>query len=752
MRVLTPPSASFAATLLLQVHLQLLVAWELATRQLAAIASPPAGFLLENLFLAAAVGSGVRATAGRGWVGSLAGAGAFASVGSYLVADHVHWRLTTRHLQMEPLKEGAVALQQLLGSIAAETTYGVVLGGLATLTFGGWLLTALPRSSPSPRPFRHLLVAFLLLGILAGIPGPTGGLEASLRNPLPILARSILAAGPSQAFPRRVDLDLTTPRFGSTTFPEDHPALAWAEQTRSWSDRSPDIIFLIFESVGATSFLVAGEPDAQALPNLASFAPRALLLPRMYAPFPGTTRSHLHLLTGGHTLTWGDLDKVFDHPFRGPTLPRSLATAGYQSALLSTSYAFHGLPRIYGSEPFDRRNYPFDADAYTESPLNSWGVSEQVLLKELDAWLPELRPDRPAFLMLHNQATHHPYSWPPDHAVPFPVDTRSDRHRAAMHFTDAVLGRLLDRWRAAGRLENTLLVVVGDHGEAFGRRHPTNFIHRDHLYEENIRSFLYLVDFRRAPGELVRAERHGSLGDVFPTLAGLLGLPAPEVPGQDLLRPEARPRIQFFHKFGVPERWGLADGRFKFTLEASGLTRPALFDLEADPTEQDDLSARNDSASTEQLAVYTELVCEWFLRAQEELVLHLEGHGSQPAPDLSERQLPGPHLLSAGTWPEGGRFSEAGKLAPEAPIALKAAGAPYPKVTSLTFVFTDPTGVSTKIRKVIQPGWTTYGVRLLREPPYPSGAWRAAVYEDHVRLAETRFEVDLAATTGPPDG
>lgn len=765
--VLPAPHVAAGATLALELLLQALAAQDLVGRGLSAAPGP--GLLAEDMLLAAAVGLVVAAAGGRGLGGRLAGAGLAGLAWTYLLADHLHWRLTARHLQLEPLKEGAIDPVQLRDSLAAEAGPGLVLAALLALAAAAWLLARLESEPARPRPFRPVLGAALLLGLLAAMPGPTRGVEASLRHPLPVLAASLAPARAPAAIPRRPDLDLGRPVFGAPAFPADAEALAWAAAARARSHpRPPDVVFLVLESVGATTFLSGDDLDAEALPTLAGLSDRALLLPRIYTPFPGTTRAHLHLLTGGHTLTWGDLREALAQRFEGPTLPRTLRAAGYQSALLSTSYAFHSLPRLYDPEPFDRRNFPFAADAYPEAKLNSWGVSERILVDELDAWLPTLAPDRPAFLMLHNQATHHPYSWPADHAVPFPVTTRRDRHRAAMHFTDAVLGQLLERWRAAGRLENTLLVVVGDHGEAFGRFHSTNFIHRDQLYEENMRSFLYLVDLRREPGRLTRAARHGGLGDVFPTLAGLLGLPPPEVPGQDLLAAGATPRLHFLHKFGVPERWGLVDGRFKFSLEAAGLSNPALFDLAADPTEQHDLAAGDAAPSpprdaelanaptsdqpdpTHQIPRYTELASEWILRAQEDLARHLPGYHPTGAPDLAARAVPGPHQLLAGAWPEGGRFREARALAPTSVLALKAAGAPYAAPTELTFTFTDPAGQVSRIRKRIEPGWTTYGVRLLRPPPHPEGAWRAAVFRGDQRLASTRFQVEAGARDAPP--
>ena len=71
----------------------------------------------------------------------------------------------------------------------------------------------------------------------------------------------------------------------------------------------------------------------------------------------------------------------------------------------------------------------------------------------------------------------------------------------ALHFGDAALGKFLDGLRARGLDTNTLFVIYGDHGEAFGQ-HEGNYGHTLFLYEENIRVPLLIA----MPGTCDRTE------------------------------------------------------------------------------------------------------------------------------------------------------------------------------------------------------------------------------------------------------
>jgi arylsulfatase A-like enzyme len=134
-------------------------------------------------------------------------------------------------------------------------------------------------------------------------------------------------------------------------------------------------------------------------------------------------------------------------------------------------------------------------------------------------------------------------------------------------------------------MEQTVVIVAGDHGESLGEHGE-----RDHgvfIYESVVRIPMII----RAPGVAPRrVGRVVRLIDVMPTVLDLLGLQAPSVDGvslvpfmrgggQDL---EAYSESEYPRRLGWSPLRALRDGRFKL-IDAP---RPELYDLEQDPFEE----------------------------------------------------------------------------------------------------------------------------------------------------------------------
>jgi len=181
-------------------------------------------------------------------------------------------------------------------------------------------------------------------------------------------------------------------------------------------------------------------------------------------------------------------------------------------------------------------------------------------------------------------AGHHPYVTP--EAGPFHDPGELGAYKNALHYGDESLGDLVSGLAARHLLDNTLLVIFGDHGEAF-RQHDGNFGHTLFVYDENVRVPL-LVALPRAT-EGIRIGRVASALDITPTVLDLLGLPASSLhEGVSLLAPR-RQMALFFSDYGVG--WlGLRDGCWKDIVEVES-GRSQLFDLCADPDESRDRAA-----------------------------------------------------------------------------------------------------------------------------------------------------------------
>ena len=125
-----------------------------------------------------------------------------------------------------------------------------------------------------------------------------------------------------------------------------------------------------------------------------------------------------------------------------------------------------------------------DAGAIGGRVDSSFGVDETSTVQRMLGWIDSLRKDERFFITYMPIAGHHPYA--SSGAGPFTGDDDFARYMNALHEGDAALGELLSGLRARQIDDDTLVVVFGDHGEAFGE-HPGNFAHTLFIHEENVR-------------------------------------------------------------------------------------------------------------------------------------------------------------------------------------------------------------------------------------------------------------------------
>jgi arylsulfatase A-like enzyme len=228
-----------------------------------------------------------------------------------------------------------------------------------------------------------------------------------------------------------------------------------------------------------------------------------------------------------------------------------------------------------------------DAGQISGDHQSSFGVDEPSTVKRILTWLDGLPAGERFFITYLPIAGHHPYATPAP--GPFPENDMRGCYLNSLHYADAALGLLIEGLRERHHDRDTLWVIFGDHGEAFGQ-HEGNFGHTLFVYEENVHVPL-LITANGLTGEPVRVREPASLLDVAPTVLDLLGLGVPSsYEGESLLTPE--PRMALFFTDYTLSVLGLRDEHWKFFHEIDS-GRSKLFDLRADPGERVDLSSQN---------------------------------------------------------------------------------------------------------------------------------------------------------------
>jgi arylsulfatase A-like enzyme len=236
----------------------------------------------------------------------------------------------------------------------------------------------------------------------------------------------------------------------------------------------------------------------------------------------------------------------------------------------------------------------------------------QVFMKGME-FLEAAREDQPFFLVVDNYDPHEPWDPPekyvslydegydgPEPSIPSsgPSDWLTERQLERMKalysgevtMMDTWLGNFLDRMGELGLFENTLLLLLSDHGHAFG----------EHGVAGKVPSALYpeLTDitfFMRHPGGKGAGETSdffASTHDVAPTVLGALGIEPPSpMEGQDLGvlldGNEAEPREHFtagYHNYV----WARDDSYAMFARTDGSEAK--LFDLREDPNMDKDIA------------------------------------------------------------------------------------------------------------------------------------------------------------------
>jgi arylsulfatase A-like enzyme len=611
---------------------------------------------------------------------------------------------------------GKTRWDMLRSSAAAEADKLLLFDAILAIAA---IATAL-RLKPAKTRYASGVGAFAAVLLVAGsFYSPK---DARLESPLLALLKSRGAA----LRPGAVEAvgDLRSLRYGTVDILEStRTELRNRRKALQDAGRHPNVVLVFMESTGYRQIQPDGQWNPDLTPALYSLSRNGVLFTTVYAPFPGTVRSHLAVMTGGKIITWGSVYKELAHRYLGPTLPGEFKNRGYRTGFFSAAFLdSENMDGFYDLLPFDEKLIPerTPKSYQNEHAFNSWGIDDREVAARTLAWAKD--GSEPFFAVINLDATHHPYDVPDG----FPsIQTGSDsaRFASALHFTDSVLGGMVSELNSAG-LDDTLILVIGDHGESFGELHAGNFTHRNFIYEENVRSFLLVADLKKKL-EPLTVDFPAGHGDVLPTVLDLLGAGGPGGTPHSLLAPNGE--IQYFYKNTYPELWGLRDGEWKFIESLIPGQDEELYRLDLDPHEVHNLAASYPAQTRE----YHKLATQWYLDSQNEFVARLEKYrfeGGEPlrAGDLIE---PGPKRLTFGTIGKDGDFTPAERVSTKAKIAAFTKDVPYEGGKMLLYRWQAPDGSQREFSFFHEEDWSDVYVYPQSSFKMEPGRWKLSIID-----------------------
>ncbi len=644
-----------------------------------------------------------------------------------------------------------VAIPRLLGSAGSDADWMTYINfGCLALLLPALFRRLVSRSPEVERAAPHTANVLLAVGAYAALTVPVlrNVRERFELDRFPLVGL-VWPAPEAVAVPRGdptsgAELAELRDRDWRSDSSSDATLFARAAQVRASGRKH--VVFIVLESVGARQLLRDGHPDPAVTPNFARLAADALIFPEVYGVYPATTRAHVPIMTGGHAITWGSVGDELTLPLQAPTLVSAFRDAGYRTGLFAApDLRFGYLREFYRTMPWDTVVHYQDG-ATTLSPdqeITSWGVNEDAMRPLVAGWLDEIGTDQPFFVEFHTVASHHPYgTWGSDKG-PASGEDDAARYLNSLHYVDAAIGRLVEDLRVRGVLDQTLIVVTGDHGEAFADLHVDNWVHRNRLYEENIRNFLFVAAPGLGGGAVV-SRRIGQHGDAMPTMLSLVGLASPAVPGQDLTATSYRPRIAYFHKDSHPAQFGLRDGRWKYIAHLDG-RQPELYDLSSDSTEQRNVAKRN----TERVRTYRDLAADWYVWANYDYARRLAGYDTTKRRVVTRANYARiePPQLRVGhfTRGEGEGFVETPVMAPNDTVFVWNRWSFLPDDIDVRIRLVSPRRVVHEFDFHISADWEVSWYHPGLDEAKEEGVWQVSIWAGGDRLASERFEVRRAA-------
>lgn len=305
--------------------------------------------------------------------------------------------------------------------------------------------------------------------------------------------------------------------------------------------RRPNIVLFLVESFGRSTVdeRVGGEPVA---PEFQRLKGEGVYFDNLFANSFRTDRGTVAVLSGFPAQTKMSVMKLPVKSQRLPSIARSLRREGY-----ATSFYYGGdlnftntASYLYGTG-FDRLTW--QKDLHFDAPTSKWGYADDVVIDAFtDHVLAEAASQRPFFAAMLTLSSHEPFD------VPFAKF--DDPMLNAMAFTDACLGRFVERVRQTPVWKDLLVILIADHAYPY----PYGIANSDALRHRI--PMLWLGGAVRRPAVV---ETYGSQSDLAATLLAQLGIAHGDfLFSRDLFDP-ARPKFGYWcfnNGFGVADAGG----------------------------------------------------------------------------------------------------------------------------------------------------------------------------------------------------
>ncbi|HRE89052.1 MAG TPA: LTA synthase family protein [Myxococcota bacterium] len=504
--------------------------------------------------------------------------------------EHGFWVKTGTQIDAYTLWYGLDQLDALGKVYLSEMGLTVWLGFAAVLG-----LQALPFLALRRRPIHPLTArtTLLLAGTALVAPACTGvfALVAEVPDPVLPLTGNVIAEFANDIL-REEAPEPAPPELDGL-----HGELELVVAPLPADAKKKNVIVIVLESLRASATSVYSK-DLDTTPFLTTLAERGAVVDHAWPSVTHTSKALVGILCGLHPKLDAPIEEAEPTGLPVPCLAKILRERGYATAFMQTATANFErrdqLVRNMAYETFESKE-ALPSEGFEETSYFGW--EDRALVKPALDWLAkQAEQDRPFFLTLLTLSTHHTYKTPSTFPKVKRASGELDEYLNATRYLDGVLEELFAGLEAGGHLDDTLVVLIGDHGEGFGEH--GRYQHDTVIYEEGLHIPLMVVGEGVPKNTRIAGQRHAI--DVVPTVLDWLGTPlASGLPGRSLLSTPGHERT--FASCWLRQRcMAVREGPLKYIwhFDRQG---PEVFDLVADPKEKKNLLSSLDLPTVQRL-------------------------------------------------------------------------------------------------------------------------------------------------------
>ncbi len=418
------------------------------------------------------------------------------------------------------------------GDIYTQATYGAMVLGLLVLQLGLFLLVRhytlkTNLSVSKPRKFYRYLLAFFIMATLAD---RLTYAYSELKAHSAVLASSSALPFYATTTMRKTAMKMgieAAPRPTGIELSDDKVQLNYPLKPLqvSTTEKPLNIVWLVSESLRADML------TPEIMPNTWEFAQKSHHFTQHYSGGNGTRIGMFTQFYGVHGSYWFS----FLAERRPPVLFDVLREKNYQFNMhTSSKFSYPEFDQtIFASIP-EENLFPSDAK---ENALGWQWKNDQYHVEKIQEFITNRDRARPFMTFMFFESPHAPYTFPEESIIARPfvehlnyatMDLEKDmlliknRYINSVHHLDMQVGRLLQFLANENLLDDTLVIITGDHGEEFMEK--GRWGHNSEFTEEQVRVPLVLW----VPGTGSSTSNNmTSHVDLIPTLLPLLGVSNP---------------------------------------------------------------------------------------------------------------------------------------------------------------------------------------------------------------------------------